>query len=291
MKQADMSQISLSIFENAPGVELIDDDIAIFDNVNELPTFDRPMRVDAAVFAICLKGHIRIGINLEEYIISQSQLIFSLPGQILQDFGSSEDLSGIFVIVSRKFMEEILLHIQDILPAFFYIKQHPVTELNAEELACIREYHAFLWDKVRVKDKPYRKEIALSLLLAMFHEICCIFKNHKTTVVKRNRQEELFAAFVQLLTLSFQQERAVKYYADKLCMTPKYLSLSVKKVSDYTAGEWIDQYVILEAKALLSSSALSIQEIADRLNFANQSFFGKYFKQHVGVSPTEYRKK
>ena len=74
-------------------------------------------------------------------------------------------------------------------------------------------------------------------------------------------------------------------------MTPKYLSLLVKNVSNRTAGEWIDNYVVLEAKALLSSSTLSIQEISDRLNFANQSFFGKYFKQHVGISPTEYRKK
>jgi AraC family transcriptional activator of pobA len=65
----------------------------------------------------------------------------------------------------------------------------------------------------------------------------------------------------------------------------------VKNVSNRTAGEWIDNYVVLEAKALLSSSTLSIQEISDRLNFANQSFFGKYFKQHVGISPTEYRKK
>ena len=74
-------------------------------------------------------------------------------------------------------------------------------------------------------------------------------------------------------------------------MTPKYLSLLVKNVSNRTAGEWIDNYVVLEAKALLSSSTLSNQEISDRLNFTNQSFFGKYFKQHVGISPTEYRKK
>ena len=291
MKKEELPQLTLSLFENAPGVELIDGDIAIFDNVKELPVFDRPVRVDAAVFAICLKGQIRVGLNLKEYTITQNQLVLSLPGQIVQDFENSEDLSGIFIIISKKFMEEAILHIQDIMPAFFYIKDHPVTELNAKELECIREYHAFLWDKVKAKDKPYRKEIALSLLLAMFHEICSMFKNHMITNVKRNRQEELFATFIQQLTLHFQKERSVKFYADKLYMTPKYLSLSVKKVSNYTAGEWIDQYVVLEAKALLSSSSFSIQEIADRLNFANQSFFGKYFKQHVGVSPSEYRKK
>lgn len=118
-----------------------------------------------------------------------------------------------------------------------------------------------------------------------------MFKNHMPIEVKKSRQEELFAAFIQTLALHHKQERSVAFYAGKLCVTPKYLSLLVKNVSNRTAGEWIDNYVVLEAKALLSSSTLSIQEISDRLNFANQSFFSKYFKQHVGISPTEYRKK
>lgn len=73
-------------------------------------------------------------------------------------------------------------------------------------------------------------------------------------------------------------------------LTPKHLSGVVKEVSGKTVGEWIDELVILEAKALLNSSSMNIQEIADRLNFANQSFFGKYFKHYTGMSPKEYRK-
>ena len=159
------------------------------------------------------------------------------------------------------------------------------------KIVCIKEYHSFLWKKVKAKGHPYRKEIAQSLLLAVFHEVYGMFKNHMPIEVKKSRQEELFAAFIQTLALHHKQERSVAFYAGKLCVTPKYLSLLVKNVSNRTAGEWIDNYVVLEAKALLSSSTLSIQEISDRLNFANQSFFGKYFKQHVGISPTEYRKK
>ena len=87
-----------------------------------------------------------------------------------------------------------------------------------------------------------------------------------------------------------RSERSVKFYADQLCLTPKHLSGVVKEVSGKTVGEWIDELVILEAKALLNSSSMNIQEIADRLNFANQSFFGKYFKHYTGMSPKEYRK-
>ena len=88
-----------------------------------------------------------------------------------------------------------------------------------------------------------------------------------------------------------KQERSVNYYAKELFLTPKHLSSVVKEVSGKTAGEWIDNFVLFEAKSLLRSSQKNIQEIADELNFANQSFFGKYFKHYTGMSPKEYRRK
>ena len=257
MNVTDLPQACISLIENVPGIDFIDEDFAIFDNIDDIPSLDHPMRIDAVVFALCTKGFMRIRINMEEYVVGENHLVLSLPDQIIQHVERSEDVAGIFIVISKNFMEEIIPHIQNTLPAFFYIKEHPVTELNAEEIGCIKEYHSFLWKKVKAKGHPYRKEIAQSLLFALHHK----------------------------------QERSVAFYAGKLCVTPKYLSLLVKNVSNRTAGEWIDNYVVLEAKALLSSSTLSIQEISDRLNFTNQSFFGKYFKQHVGISPTEYRKK
>lgn len=107
----------------------------------------------------------------------------------------------------------------------------------------------------------------------------------------RSRKEHIFERFYESLIESYQAERSVRFYADRLCLTPKHLSGVVKEVSGKTVGEWIDDFVILEAKALLNSSSLSIQEISDRLNFANQSFFGKYFKHYTGLSPKEYRGK
>ena len=92
-----------------------------------------------------------------------------------------------------------------------------------------------------------------------------------------------------LVEESFSKERSVNYYAEKLNITPKHLSAVAKETSGHTAGEWIDSYVILEAKMLLQNSEMSIQEISSRLNFANQSFFGKYFKHHTGVSPKAFR--
>lgn len=99
----------------------------------------------------------------------------------------------------------------------------------------------------------------------------------------------LLEDFLKLVRTNYKEQRGLDFYADKLCFTPKYMSSVVKQASGISAGEWIDRYIILEAKALLKSTNMTIQQIGDEFNFANQSFFGKYFKRLVGVSPKEYR--
>ena len=104
-----------------------------------------------------------------------------------------------------------------------------------------------------------------------------------------SRQYELYARFFREVQKHYTQERSIAYYANLLCVTPKYLSQVVRRVSGRLAGEWISDYVILEAKALLKSREYTIQQISNMLNFANQSFFGKYFKDKVGCSPSAYQ--
>ena len=102
---------------------------------------------------------------------------------------------------------------------------------------------------------------------------------------------EIFYNFVSAVEMHYRKERSVKFYADLLCLSPKYLSSVIYKVSQKLAGEWIDGYVILEAKTLLKSGKLTIQQISEQLNFPNQSFCGKFFKRCVGMSPKEYKNK
>ena len=96
--------------------------------------------------------------------------------------------------------------------------------------------------------------------------------------------------FLSLVQINYKEQRGLEFYADKLCFTPKYLSKVIKENSGTSANDWIDNHVVLEAKALLKSTNMTIQQISDELNFPSQSFFGKYFKRHVGVSPKEYKK-
>lgn len=283
--------INLSGLEHSSKIDFLGEDFVIFDDLNEIPIYDYPNRIDAAVFAICLNGQIRFSLNLKEYFITPRNMVVLLPEQIVQQHERSDDFEGIFLGVSRRFIDDTIPGAQNLLSPFFYVKEHPCTTLTEEELDCLTEYHSLLWRKIKIKEHTFRKEVMQSLLLALFYDICNIFRKHQPVDnVKKSRKEELFGLFVRAVMDNYKQERSVGFYADKLCMTPKYLSLVSKEVSGKSAGNWIDEYVILEAKALLKSTNMTIQEVSDTLNFANQSFFGKYFKHHTGLSPKEYRR-
>ena len=109
-------------------------------------------------------------------------------------------------------------------------------------------------------------------------------------IKKMTRADEIFTNFIRLVELHYKHERRVGWYAEMLTITPKYLSETVKGVSGRTPNEWIDSYVTLEVRVLLKTSSKSIKEIADELHFPNQSFLGKFFREHVGMTPTAYRR-
>ena len=97
--------------------------------------------------------------------------------------------------------------------------------------------------------------------------------------------------FLTLVKANFREERQLKFYADKMCITPRYLSRVVKECTQFSAADWIERCVVLEARALLKSTNMTVQQISDELNFPSQTFFGKYFKRRVGLSPKEYRRR
>jgi AraC-like DNA-binding protein len=125
---------------------------------------------------------------------------------------------------------------------------------------------------------------------AMMYDVGNEIYQKKQSLPKRTRAEAIFNDFILLVKDNFRSQRKVSWYAQNLCITSKYLSETVKQVSRRTPNEWIDHYVTLEIRVLLKNSAMSIKEIAQMLHFPNQSFLGKYFKEHVGMSPSKYRR-
>jgi AraC-like DNA-binding protein len=136
----------------------------------------------------------------------------------------------------------------------------------------------------------FRKDLIKTLLLAMFYDLSNIIYRVQYNDKPQTRADAIFTHFIKLVEKNYRQERRVGWYAMQLNITPKHLSETVKNVSRRTPNEWIDDYVTLELRVLLKNSTKTIKEIAQELNFPNQSFLGKFFKEHVGVSPSKYRK-
>ena len=152
-------------------------------------------------------------------------------------------------------------------------------------------YLRIIKHKVETTDHHFRRDVVRSLMAAMIYDISHVMYGvQQGDKRKQTRAESIFTEFIRLVEQNFRAERRVSWYSERLCITPKYLSETVKTISHRTPNEWIDKYVTLELRVQLKNTSKSIKEIAKDLNFPNQSFLGKYFKEHVGMSPSAYRK-
>ena len=162
---------------------------------------------------------------------------------------------------------------------------------DRNEADTFKSYFYMLKDKLADMQNHFRRELARTLMLAMFYEMSnVIYRVQQNNSRRHTRADVIFTRFLHLVEENFKRERRVGWYAEQLCITPKYLSETVKSVSRRTPNEWIDRYVTFELRIQLRNFTKSIKEIAIDMNFPNQSILAKYFKEHVGMSPSEYRK-
>ncbi len=269
----------------------MEQDIAIAQLQDE--TYDDvnfPFRFDGLIIGLVSSGHGRIGIDLREYEIKPDTVLVIHPRNYVY-YADGEDIAMDIVACSREVAENVLPKLTDVMPLLMHHRSEPVEELTHEDAESLREFYKFLHKEINGIQGPFHKKKMMSLLQAALFEMMDI-QCHRQQVTRqyKTRKEEIMAKFILLVSENFREQRQVGFYSDQLCVTSKHLSAVVKEISGRTAGDWIENYVTVEAKVLLRSTDLTIQEIASRLNFSNQSFFGKYFKHQTGMSPTEYRK-
>jgi AraC-like DNA-binding protein len=270
----------------------IDNDVILLDKPIISSTFEYPFKVDVTAAIICIRGRTEGFINLTPCNTNGACLITILPGQIMQYKSISEDFEGLFLIMSSKFTESLMPHAHERLPLSLSVRDNPAIPLNDEALQGMIDYFEMLKRVIRVKDHPYRIEVARHLTLSFFYGAGIYFHdvadNDKR---KKTLHEILVEKFLHLVQIHFKEQRGLEFYADKLCVTAKHLSKVVKATGGKSANDCIDDHVALEAKALLKSTNMTVEQISDELNFPSQSFFGKYFKRVTGVSPRDYKGK
>ncbi len=278
---------------NAQQMAWESNDFAIFKDITDLSFAETSTRLDMAVFGLCQEGECDVLIDMQSHHVQAGNYLILLPQQVVSLASTQQPLQGIFICLSETFYTTILQRVQTS-PLLLYIRQHPTAALQTADIAWITQYHTLIFNEMGNMENVFRTSTAKALLAAFFYKVCNLYEQQimigqkgRTPAV---RSEEIFTQFVQLLQESFKQERSLSFYADKLFITPKYLSSVVKQISGESANKWIQSYVMKEAKILLLNTHLNIQQIANYLNFPSQSFFGKYFKEHTGLSPHEFRK-
>ncbi|MDE6446406.1 MAG: helix-turn-helix domain-containing protein [Alistipes sp.] len=254
-------------------------------------TSEYPVAIDGFSVIIMGAGEAVVSIDLKEYHIRKDNIVFFNSGSIIRTIRCSANAAAFVLTFSESFVNEVQIDLSASLPVYMRFGRSPVLQATTQDVAEIRQIFQVVKTMLQSDKERYRHEIIRSLFTAAFYLIIDINQRESRTEQKRGRCEVLFSEFMKLLEQHSKSQRNVGFYARQLNITPKYLSAAVKEVSGKTAARWIDESVILEAKALLKYSGLSIQEIAYRLNFSTQSFFGKYFKQHTGTSPSRYKRK
>lgn len=270
------------------GVHCINDDFIVMNDIKQLGIEkDYPVKLGVLAICLCLYGELTVEINMIEHHISAGNLVITLPEDILQHKKVTDDVKGLFIIVSQQFIEDAFPKIEEILPLFLHIQKYPCLSLSVQECVRIQNFYNFFIQHLE-DNSPYRNKVIRSILQSLVYYIAGVV-NLDQANNRRDRKEELFSRFIQLIIKNYKEQKKLDFYADKLFISPKYLSDAIKKISGKSAHDWIDHYILLEAKILLRSSRKTVQQIADELNFPNNSFFSKYFKKHCGMTPKEYR--
>jgi AraC-like DNA-binding protein len=247
-----------------------------------------PKIVEAGFVAICLKGECELMLDYVVHNFKAGRMCVGITATIVQTLRKSDDFECVLLATNLEFIQYI--NMPSIPDLFITIRNNPCISLSEEELKALPAYFKYIKLIYERKGHMYRMEIIKQLIQVLCYEVASIYQRDR--LLEKHvfsYKESVFRKFVELLSLEYKRERRVAYYAAALCLTPKNLSYVIKEVSGQTAAEWIDYYVLHNVKILLTTTTLTVQQISDRLNFSNPSFFTQYFKRATGKTPKAYR--
>lgn len=260
-----------------------------------------PMKFSGTMLLLIREGSpTTVEVNLEPYILEPGSLLLVFPGNVVRTIGNvPSDLDAYALYFDTKFSRSVNINLTSVSIPSTVQKPRPVMCLTPEETNLLGRYFLLIHNSTSEEDSnsQIKKSIASSLTAAMFYQLVLFHHKRlpgeiasKTKVAVSSRRNDYVKEFIRLIHLNYVKEHSVSFYANKLFISPKYLSLLVKEATGRSAAAWIDEFVLMEAKNLLRFSGKNIQQVAYALNFPTQSSFGKYFKHLTGMSPSEYQK-
>lgn len=268
------------------------EDIRVCENMKYLPVYSHPSHVEVGLLVLCTKGTAKLSVYGNAHVLVENEMAIIFPGQLVTLSKVSDDFLTDTLIISQSLFDDAASGITRFSPHFFFYMRSNYWHFASEkDISCFSNYFTLIQDKISDPHYRFKREAVIHVLrvfyLDVYNDYCD--KAFTTKDALDVRKGELAHNFFYLLMEHYKKYREVAYYADKMCITPKYLSAVIKEVSGKTARDWIVDYMILEIKTLLRDSSLTIQEIAGQTNFSNQSSLGRFFRKYTGMTLTDYR--
>jgi len=251
-------------------------------------SFDHPFSFEGIVFIICLKGSGKVKISFKEFQTEEDSVITILPNQVVERMDHTEDFFIEMLAFSPDFLSDLPFPRDfDIIRK---ISQNPVLKIQKDDIQNLLRYHSFIIDTFNRKNHLFFEQVIKGHLYSLLLEIFVLYVETNTEAKKvTTRSEEITEQFLILLKDHFKEGRTASYYADKMFITPKYLSSTLKKVTGRSINSWIEGAITIGAKIMLKSTNLTVLQISEELNFPNPSYFGRFFKKNTGMTPRDYR--
>lgn len=252
---------------------------------------DTPCKIKAGVFILCMDGYVRSTINLSEYRTGKNNVITLIPESYLQVHEMSDDLLIYFVAFSSDFMGYVNF-IRSTMNCLSVIYRHPVIPISQNMASLLANFYDLLYQYAVYPNILNNKEMIKAIFTMCSQGIIELYNNNQLLKKQElTRDSEIYQDFINLVIKYHTTEHNVSFYADQLGLTLPYFSTSIKKAIGQTPLKVITGTLILDAKAQLKGTNKEIKNIALGLGFNNLSFFNKFFRQHVGMTPQEYRGK
>lgn len=268
-----------------------DKDILVIEDFSRIDFTGKAFKSDFFLIGFCESGVSEFYVNNNWVSLQAGDLYVLFGQQIVDRVKHSQDFRLVALVQSRSYVQETLISMLHLWPYLFYLMERPVLPLTSEEQAVLRRSYDIILQRLGNREHTFWRESIKTIMQTFYFDLCdAVEQRNPQRERLRTRLNFVFYNFMQLLSEHHIRQREVAWYADQLKLTPKYLSEVVKQVSGRTVSSWITSMVIMEIKSRLRNTDQSVKQIATGLNFPNQSFLGKYFKNIVGMSPLDYRR-
>ena len=277
---------------------MMDDYIGIYDNFSGEPNCNKPVSsIDKYYFSktiiilMCLEGSARFNVHFKDYILSKNTFLVIGAGTPFFYTEKSPGLKVRIVAVSNSIFDKVA---QGLIRIYFHrlMIQRPLHSISQAKMDMCSSIHSYLKGFITEEDNYFKMQIIKNYLNILFYEACNIMLHEPENASRKDKhKEEIASRFIHLMEQNIRTSRKVEYYASQMNITPKYLSAIIKEATGRSASAWIDDYTLMEARQMLRSGGMTIQQISYDLGFATPSHFSKFIKDHTGHTPKEIRAK